>query len=357
MRLVVVGNPGGRRVTQFQTAVRAAGLPPADILSWRELLTGAPILPPSALVRVDSPGEDAEVDRLLRGPDADPYGVEGSGRWYESFVAGLRKLADLVARTPGARLLNELEDIEIMFDKRRCHAALAAAGCPVPPALSGITGFDDLRQQLADLGWERAFLKPAHGSSASGVLALSVRGARVAATTSVDISSEGLRNSLRVRTYRDSTAAALVDRLCADPVHVERWFPKASLHNRTIDLRIVVVAGKATHAVVRASRYPMTNLNLGGTRIDIADLRAVIGEASWRAWVDTCERAAAVFGRSLMVGVDLLPGLGWRRHVVGEVNAFGDLLPRLAGLPDGPAPGVDTYAAQVAAIMGASCRT
>lgn len=55
--------------------------------------------------------------------------------------------------------------------------------------------------------------------------------------------------------------------------------------------------------------------------------------------------------RTLCVGVDLLPAVGWRRVAVGEVNAFGDLLPRLTGLPGGGAEGLDTYAAQVAAAL------
>lgn len=51
------------------------------------------------------------------------------------------------------------------------------------------------------------------------------------------------------------------------------------------------------------------------------------------------------------MGVDLLPAIGWRRVAVGEVNAFGDLLPRLTGLPGSGAEGRDTYAAQVTAAL------
>lgn len=361
MRFVVVGNPGNRRVAMFAEAVRAAGLPPAKVLAWREILAGTCAVPTDSLIRVDSPGEDEHVDRLLRGSLAHPYRADGSGAWYAGFVEGLRRLGETVAGTPGARLLNDLDDVAVMFDKRRCHEVLTRAGCPVPPTINGSSGsdgdggvdsYESLREKMRERRWSKVFLKPAHGSSASGVVALTAVGTRVAATTSVAMTPDGLMNSLRVQTYRDEQAAALVDRLCADPVHVERWFPKASLGGRTIDLRVVVIAGKATHAVVRASRHPITNLHLGGARVDVAELRAVIGEDRWREWIATCEQAAAQFGRTLMVAVDLLPGVGWRRHVVGEVNAFGDLLPRLSGLPDGPAAGMDTYAAQVAACTG-----
>ena len=43
--------------------------------------------------------------------------------------------------------------------------------------------------------------------------------------------------------------------------------------------------------------------------------------------------------------VDLMVGSDWRRHAVAEVNAFGDLLPRVL---DGA--GRDTYTAQVSAL-------
>jgi len=79
------------------------------------------------------------------------------------------------------------------------------------------------------------FVKPAHGSSASGVLALQVGRGRVMATTSVQLSDDGtLYNSLRVRRYDDErSVAAIVDRLAPDGLHVEQWFPKAAVDGRT----------------------------------------------------------------------------------------------------------------------------
>ncbi|MGW4249748.1 STM4014 family protein, partial [Nocardia sp. NPDC004722] len=67
VRLAVVGNPGNRRVTLFQDAVRRAGLPAARVVSWREVLCGGAEFTAGEWVRLDSPGEDAEVERLLRG--------------------------------------------------------------------------------------------------------------------------------------------------------------------------------------------------------------------------------------------------------------------------------------------------
>jgi hypothetical protein len=149
------------------------------------------------------------------------------------------------------------------------------------------------------------------------------------------------------RRYTDEpTVATIVDGLAPDGLHVERWFTKANHAGRTIDLRVVVVAGEPTHAVVRSSRHPMTNLHLGAARGDLDAVRAAAGPATWAAAMDTCARAAAAFPGCLQVGVDLMFAPGWRTHAVAEVNAFGDLLPGLVN-----ADGRDTYAEQIHALV------
>lgn len=356
-RFAVVGNPENRRVALFARAVTAAGLPAPRVVPWtRVLRDGRAEFAPREIVRVDSPGENAEVDRWLRGVD-DPTRVEGSARWYTRFltaVGGLR----------GGVRLDDPDELAVLFDKRRCHAVLGAADVPVPysptsgPAGAPVGGWDDVRLLMRERRMPRLFVKLAHGSSASGVLAVEAAGGgRIRATTSVELAPDGrLFNSLKVRRYeREQDIAAIVDTLAPDGLHLERWLPKASQHGRAADLRVLVVAGRATHAVVRTSAAPLTNLHLGGARGDLDAARRAV-EAAGGSWADAlavCERAAACFPRTLCVGVDLLPATGWRRFAVGEVNAFGDLLPRLTGLPGSGAEGLDTYAAQVAAVLRA----
>ncbi|MGY4905055.1 STM4014 family protein [Streptomyces sp. 900116325] len=359
-RFAVVGVPGNRRVTLFQEAVRAAGLPAARVVPWPDVLRGEAAFRPGETVRMDSPGEDAEVDRLLRAVD-DPTRVEGTARWYARFTAAVREVARAAAAA-GAELLDDPGDVAVLFDKRLCHGVLVGAAVPVPAsATSGagapvVRGWADVRALMAGHRMPRAFVKLAHGSSASGVLAVETAGpGRVRATTSVERDTAGrLFNSLRVRRCTtEREVAAIVDALAPDGLHIERWLPKASQHGRSADLRVVVVAGRATHAVVRTSRSPMTNLHLGGKRGDLDEVRVAVRAAggSWTEVLAVCERAAACFPETLCVAVDLLPATGWRRFAVGEVNAFGDLLPRLTGLPGSGAEGLDTYAAQVAAVL------
>jgi glutathione synthase/RimK-type ligase-like ATP-grasp enzyme len=350
MRLTVVGNPGNRRVTLFLAAARAAGLAEPWTVPWRDVVGGVPIrIQPGSLVRIDSPGEDAEVDRLLRGAatPAEPGEIVGLGAWYRGLAAALRRV-ETAAGAVGARLLSRPDEILTMFDKRACHVRLAAAGVPVPSALPPPPTYADLRATMRDVGWPSVFVKPAHGSSASGVIALATAAGRVRATTSVElVRPSRLFNSLRVREYRDeATIASIVDALAPHGLHVERWVPKAGLAGRVVDLRVVVVAGRPSHVVVRGSRVPMTNLHLGGERGDLTALRRAAGEASYAAALATCERVAACFPGSLHVGVDLMFAADWTRHRVAEVNTFGDLLPGLRG-PGGR----DTYAEQIDALL------
>ncbi|MDT0265167.1 STM4014 family protein [Streptomyces sp. DSM 44915] len=350
---VVVGNPENRRVTRFLAAAEAAGDAPPRVVSWLQVLReGGHAFADGELVRLDSPGENAEVDRLLRGVD-EPTRVEGSAAWYAGFLAAVRSLR-------GGTRLDDPDELAVLFDKRRCHARLAAAGVPVPPSpTSGLArpvrGWADVRAVTREPGLARLFVKPAHGSSGSGILAVETnRAGRVRATTPVEVAAGGrLHNTLRVRRLTEESAiAAIIDTLAPDGLHLERWLPKATLHGRPADLRIVVVAGRATHAVARTSDLPLTNLHLGGARGDLAAVRAAAG-AHWPAALETAERAAACFPGTLCVGVDLLPAVGWRRFAVGEVNAFGDLLPGLPGLPGSGAEELDTYGAQIAAARGA----
>lgn len=350
MRLSVVGNPANRRIAMFAAAVRAAGLPEPVVVPWLDVLRGGELpipLPGDGPVRVDSPGEDPEVDRLLRGAAAPAEHGElvGLGDWYAGLTAALDKLA-----ATGAWLVPAPADVAVLFDKRACHARLSAAGVPVPASPGPVTCWDD----VAAFGPGRWFVKPAHGSSASGVVALAMAsGERVLATTSVEMADGRLYNNLKLRRYQTvREVAALIDALATTgPLHAERWFPKATLAGRVIDLRVVVVDGDASHVVVRSSRSPITNLHLGNARGDVAALRAGMGEAAWSEMLVTARAAAACFRGCLQAGVDVMVSRDLRRFAVAEVNAFGDLLP---GVLD--EHGRDTYAAQVAALRGWTAR-
>src|SRR5262249_55499346 len=207
-------------VSLLCAAARAHGLADPRVVAWRDVAAGGPLrIDEGSVVRIDSPGEDAEVDRLLRGaPEPAERGeIIGLAAWYQGFVAALHRI-DAAAR--GSRLLSDPAEIAVLFDKRACHARLLEAGVPVPSALETPSSYGHLLSMMDGAGWTRVFVKPIHGSSASGVLALRRHGTRVRATTSVEVAGGRLYNSLRVRDYAGPDIESIVDTLAKDGLHV-----------------------------------------------------------------------------------------------------------------------------------------
>lgn len=369
---VVVGNPGCPRVASFQEALARCGLAPATLVPYADLIAGRATLEQAvrlgSVVRLESPGRDFAVETALLALGADEPDAPGPTRigrdaaenlpfdkgriwyprqWYLGFRALLRRLADQLSRCPPHRLTNPPADVEILFDKVACQERFARAGVPVPAGLGPAGSFAELRERMRAAGRSAVFVKLAHGSSASGVVAFRSD----EAVTTVEMVRAGgelrLYNSRKIRRYRDpADVAALLDALAREGVQVEEWLPKAALGGVGFDLRVVVIGGVARHVVVRTSRSPMTNLHLLNERGDLAAVLARMPPGAWPAARATCERAAAEFAGSLHVGVDLLVGPDFRRHAVLEVNAFGDLLPGVVS------DGVDTYEAEVRAVLG-----
>ena len=373
---VVIGNPGGRRVELFQAALNELRLPAAQVVSYLDLLSGKETLPRSVrdgtVVRIESPGKDFEVERALIAAGADAADDDERfdrvsrraaqdlsferGRilyprqWYLGYCSTLRLIEKQLAECPPPRPLpqwmNSPAEIALMFDKTACHQALGSRGAPVAPSLGAVGSFDELGYRMKERNWRRVFVKLAYGSSASGVVAYQTDGRRHQATTTVETARQNgelrLYNSRRIRIYRDRREIAeLINALCRHRVHVEKWLPKAGFDNRTFDLRVVVIAGRACHTVARLSRSPMTNLHLLNERGDEDAVREKVGRAVWDAAMRNCELAMECFPGSLYAGIDLLFTPDYRRQVVLEVNAFGDLLPGVFW------QGLETYAAEL----------
>ena len=371
--LALIANPCNRRADFFQAALRRLGLAPAVLVPYLNLVADpgdlAGHIDPGSLVRIDSPGEDFEVEKGLLLLGADAAESEGCAhltasdvrrlafdrgriwfprQWYLGYCR-LLSCVELACKPRSCTLRNEPADIRLMFDKHSCHDLCRRAGVSVPPALQDVTCFEDLIAKMGNTGLDRVFVKLSHGSSASGVIALQRTPAGAQAFTSAEIVVTGgqvrLYNSLKIQHYtRTTLIAKLVDELCRHRVHVEQWLPKAAIDRSTFDLRIVVIGGEPRHVVARKSRSPITNLHLGNRRGEIAPLLERLGPHRWSDVLESCRSAAALFPNSLSMGIDMCLSPGWRRHAVLEINAFGNLLPGVEWR------GMDTYTAEVAAI-------
>src|SRR6185312_3156479 len=105
------------------------------VVSWLEVLRGEAEFRRGEVVRVDSPGEDAEVARLLQGSHEpiDMYRVEGTRRWYQGFSAAVAALEQAIDDAGAVRLF-DARGVTTAFDKLATHEVLRKAGVPVPPA-------------------------------------------------------------------------------------------------------------------------------------------------------------------------------------------------------------------------------
>jgi glutathione synthase/RimK-type ligase-like ATP-grasp enzyme len=319
IRLGLVGNPENRRIRDFRAAWLALGQPEPTLIDYLELPGAAPRVD---VLRLDSPGENAALATHLIALGGGPQDARlefGEVAYLREFHQGY---CELLRRVEAWCLpsFSAPVDIAAMFDKWQCHQRFVKSGLPRPPAALAPTRYPDWRAQIPEQG--RVFLKPLHGSSSSGVCALRWTSTRQQLKSPIRIAGGRLYNSLRVRTYETwAEIEFILARLLPHGMIVETWIPKLSLPDGSVDVRILVIAGEARHSVVRQSHSPMTNLHLGNKRANPDGLEETLQAASRVAMA-----AANCFPDSLHAGVDVLldaRGQGF----VGEINAFGDLLP------------------------------
>lgn len=362
---VILGVAGDERVQGFCAALVRAGQPPAQVLDYADFVEapdrlGALFPEGRGLLRIDSPGGGPRIRqtllRLVGETDAED-GVEAMReatrlRPGHAIQRGLTAALRLARRVvpPGVALTHEADTVALFYDKRACHAAMAAQGLPVPRALPPAGSFDALIEAMRAAGLTRVFVKPRFGSGAAGIAALTVARDGIAADTSAEhVPGAGtgvLHHSHRMRRYRGPAAVALVDAILAQDAHVEQWVPKAALDGGACDLRVLVVDGEPAHIVLRRARGPITNLDLGGRRADAEALRALAPPAVWEAMRADCRRFAASFPQTFHIAFDVALTVSLRRHVFFEANAFGDLIRRVRHEGLGP------YEWQVARLPG-----
>jgi len=358
---VILGVPGSQRVERFQESLSEACMPPAKVLSWLDFLNGASLedqIRRGAIVRIESPGDDFPTWRMMvaSGEGAmsladaltlppEPGRIRCGAQWYSGFSYALTRLVEELDAAAEHLLIGDPADIALMFDRARCQRHFADAGVAVPSILPPPADFDDLVKQTEAA--PRVFLKSLHGASASGVMAIE-RGprAQLQAWTALELTDGALFNNRRVRKVRDQKAlAAIVNALVAEGAHLERWVPKGSLSGRTVDLRVLCIAGKPRHAVVRSSTTPLTSLQPGNPRGNLKDLQSAAGREAWMALAALCKQASRTLPRSLHVGLDVALSPDWKNPMVTGADAFGDLLPGVRSQDE------DTGLAEINALL------
>jgi hypothetical protein len=386
-RFVWVGT-AGRRLDLFAEVLARRGLAAPVVVPFDELLDGRLRLPSvireGDLVRIESPGKDFEVERALlkagigAGHELSTSSREGfriplsledverlefdrglilpQSQWFHGWCRVLSLIAEQLADCAPHTVMNAPAEIATLFDKIRCHELFYKNGLPTPAWLGRLSSFEELNALMEEHRCSRVFIKPAHSSNASGMVAYQrSKGRHVATTTVETVERDGtarLYNSRRIRRITEfEKIKTLIDRLAVHNLFAEKWFPKAGLGGKTFDLRVVVIGGKSRHVVVRESKTPFTNLHLLNGRGQLSAVKKALGQRRFGDVLSSCERAAGLFPGCLYLGVDVLVSSDFRSHVISEVNAFGDLLPGILH------EGLNTYEWELNQCEGAKERS
>jgi len=349
--IVVLGAASGPRTEAFRAALARLGEAPAEFLSYQRFL-GHPsllagMLQAGAILRFDSPDRELACLRALyeagagsadiagfpvfTGPSLDRIlhrrGPIGSPAQLAFGLQHALTLAATIARERGARLLADPGEVARSFDKSANAEHLDALGIPVPRRIGPVACFDDLIAKMRSERLGRVFVKLRFGSSAAGMTALALGpGGQIVAYTTAIAGDGGAACATRAvrRLAQHREVREIIDLLAPLGLHAEAWQPKAGVDGRSSDLRILTMNGEPVFNVMRLSPHPMTNLHLGGTRRPPDALRRRVGEAVWGALLQSCRAVARAYSACSMLGVDAAILAGDRRHVVFEVNAFGD---------------------------------
>jgi hypothetical protein len=351
----VLANPDGLRWRAYEPELRATwaargATPEVVVVPWRDVIAAEGRLDDiaafdrPAVVRLESPGRDWEVSRLLLrlgslaeddATETDWLGLEyrrgelvRPGLFYAGFCHVLHGLRASFDARPHLRLTACPIQILEMFDKNASGARLGAASVPVPPSLVAPNEPPALLEMLRRERYEPAYVKLNTGSSASAIAVVQPRQTPFA-TSSIAVRDGTFYSTRRLVRHAGTGLDLVLAFLIREGVCVQQGIRMAQMEGQNFDVRVVVLHGKPAFTVFRLSPNPMTNLHLGGRRGDPAACRAAIPPRAWLDGLDACVEAAAQFPRCAMVGVDLLFEAGYRRHFVLEVNAFGDFFPNL----------------------------
>lgn len=372
---LLVGNPSNKRTLGLQAARSKLGLAPAVVLPYEQLLNRTLYIGDALrkhagqggmILRLDAPGENKAVERELiawGAPDRSgddvlwsagslPHSISISSaealllpsehgrlfypaQWYRGycrFLAAMQR--EVKASGISVSWVNSPGSIANMFDKRTCWQLLERRGLKLPalPAPVGsIKSYEALQAAIKASGMRRLFIKLACGSGAAGVIAYQMNprsGEQLAITTiGMEESAGGTSfyNAGLLRRYREpSDIRRIIDWVCREGAHIERWIEKESFESKSFDVRQLVVNGEACHTVLRISSTPITNLHLRNERS--MDVDRLLSDEVKRAVKQTAEDALRAFPGSSSAGVDVLVQRGSGTTYAIDINPFGDLL-------------------------------
>lgn len=305
-QLVLLGEAETKRTIYFTKACQTLGVQvERQTLAEYDAGLAAP-----AMIKIDPPSFAS-------------WELERQAEFLASYRLELERLS-----ASGQVFFNEPLAIWTALDKRRCKEMLQSQGLPVTEMWpESITTADELRALIAWRHWPGAFVKPRFGSAAAGILAyrFAPKSGREVLYTCTAIQDKRLVNTKTLRRLEDrAEIAQLLEQILAGETVVERWYPKAQFQGRAYDLRAVVQFGQLDFLLARASKGPITNLQLNNGAVPVSQLQLA---PETLAEIETvCLQALAVLPGLRYAGIDVLLEERTRKPYIVEVNGQGDLL-------------------------------
>ena len=287
-------------------------------------------------VRITSPGEDFELKKqlmVLGGNPAAKDFIFEKGRiypdayWYQGWCLLLQKLDGFIQKQPLIQPMNAPKAIQLAFHKLKCQQLLQNAGLQTPKIwIEKVVSYDHLMETLTKNNIPQVFIKPYHGSSASGVMAFRRAKNKQVLYTTIHLKSGKLYNSLQLQRYTSiETIKTIIEKMIPAGLLVEGWIKKKRLRQKSVDFRILVINEKAAFVVPRMSNHFITNLHLGNEKGKIEAIEEIWGKSVIEQAKLLAIEAVKTVDGLFYAGVDVAISTTNQPYIL-EINAFGDML-------------------------------
>lgn len=338
MHHLIIGHDHSRRAQYW---LQSLGNTPAQWVNYQQIAQGYfPSISEPTTVRITSPGEDFGTYKLLAqlggGHHPDQLTFERGGVhlhhfWYDGWCQVLDKIQAFLSTHPLAFAMNHPNAIKLAFHKIECQRLLAENGIPIPKIyIDQLNSFEELLIMMAKNHLPQVFLKPAHGSSASGIMMFKINRAQMRLATTIRAERKGrgleLFNCRRLQHYNDpATIQSIIEHMIPNRLHVEKWIIKKRYQAKSTDFRVLTIHQQPIFIQPRHSKHPITNLHLGNEKGSLPSLEKEWGSKVIEKVHAVAQRTASLFPDLFYAGIDIAIDR-YNAPYVLEVNPFGDFL-------------------------------